>query len=80
MSSEKVVIPRDKPYIILEGESRRASVIQYGDSGSSLDSTTFKLYAGNFLARDITFKVKQLKNFNKGKLKSLYRINYQLKI
>jgi hypothetical protein len=58
MSSEKVQIPQDKQYIILEGENNSLSVIQYGDFGSSLESSTFQLYADNFMARDITFKVK----------------------
>ncbi|KAM4114691.1 hypothetical protein ACJW30_04G088500 [Castanea mollissima] len=54
--NEKVEISKHKPYIILEGESRSRTVIQWGDFGSSLESSTFKLYADNFMARGITFK------------------------
>ncbi|XP_075663196.1 putative pectinesterase 29 [Castanea sativa] len=32
------------------------TVIQWGDFGSSLESSTFKLLADNFMAREITFK------------------------
>ena len=58
MSSEKVEISEDKPYIILQGENRMMTVIQWGDFGSSLESSTFKLLTDNFMAREITFKVK----------------------
>ena len=59
MSSEKVEISaEDKPYIILQGENRVMTVIQWGDFGRSLESSTFKLLADNFMAREITFKVK----------------------
>ena len=58
MSSEKVEISEDKPYIILQGENRMMTVIQWGDFGRSLESSTFKLLADNFMAREITFKVK----------------------
>ncbi|KAM4106781.1 hypothetical protein ACB094_04G091500 [Castanea mollissima] len=54
--NEKVIISQDKPYIILEGESPSRTVIQWGDFGSSLESSTFMLYADNFMARGITFK------------------------
>ena len=58
MSSEEVEISEDKPYIILQGENRMMTVIQWGDFGSSLESSTFKLLTDNFMAREITFKVK----------------------
>lgn len=58
MSSEKVVVPADKPYIFLEGEGSNVTLIQWGDFGSSSDSSTFKMYADNFVACDISFKVK----------------------
>ncbi|KAK6911662.1 Pectinesterase, catalytic [Dillenia turbinata] len=53
---EKVHIPIDKPYILLEGESYTNTIIQYGDYGSCIGSSTFKLYADNFAANQITFK------------------------
>ena len=77
MCREKVKIPKEKPYIILRGKSRDTTVIEYGDYGNSMESSTFKLFAENFMARGITFTVRQLKNFhlglsqisNKGELK-----------
>lgn len=60
MSREKVEIPPDKPYIVLQGESSRLTFIQWGEFGDSGTSATFKLYADNFVARDITFEVKPL--------------------
>nr|XP_023926287.1 probable pectinesterase 29 [Quercus suber] len=53
---EKVMIVKEKPSIILKGMGRSSTVIEWGDSGNSLESSTFKLYASNFMARDITFK------------------------
>ncbi|KAL4636594.1 hypothetical protein ACB092_03G020000 [Castanea dentata] len=54
---EKVMIVKEKPYIILKGMGKSSTVIEWGDSGNSLESSTFKLYAPNFMARDITFKI-----------------------
>lgn len=65
LSSEKLKIPRDKPRILLGGESRRSTVVQFGDGGTSIESSTFSLDAEEFLAMDITFKVNQLKTFCK---------------
>ncbi|KAK4595428.1 hypothetical protein RGQ29_013761 [Quercus rubra] len=53
---ERVTILKDKQYIILKGKSRLSTVIEWDDSGNSLESSTFKLYAANFMARNITFK------------------------
>ncbi|KAM1156852.1 hypothetical protein EV1_027279 [Malus domestica] len=53
---EKVVIPREKPYIILEGNPRHLTTIEFGDAGSSATSSTFELSADNFVARNIVFK------------------------
>ncbi|XP_021283279.1 probable pectinesterase 29 [Herrania umbratica] len=54
--NEKLNIPRDKPRILLVGESRGSTVVQFGDGGSSIESSTFSVYAEEFLAMDITFK------------------------
>ncbi|KAK6242942.1 hypothetical protein QUC31_009351 [Theobroma cacao] len=54
--NEKLKIPRDKPRILLGGESRRSTVVQFGDGGTSIESSTFSLDAEEFLAMDITFK------------------------
>ncbi|XP_052194104.1 probable pectinesterase 29 [Diospyros lotus] len=54
--SEKVTIPSEKQFIFLEGESRRRTVIQWGDAGSVAYSSTFTLLADNFVAKNIAFK------------------------
>ncbi|XVE89551.1 hypothetical protein DITRI_Ditri20bG0005200 [Diplodiscus trichospermus] len=54
--NEKVNIPQDKPKILFQGESSRTTIIQYGDSGNSIESSTFSLSAEEFVAMDITFK------------------------
>nr|POF24484.1 putative pectinesterase 55 [Quercus suber] len=35
---------------------KSSTVIEWGDSGNFMESSTFKLYVPNFMARDITFK------------------------
>ncbi|KAA3486361.1 putative pectinesterase 29 [Gossypium australe] len=54
--NEKVTIPRDKPRILLQGESYRSTIVQFGDGGDSIKSSTLSLYADDFVAMDITFK------------------------
>ncbi|KAM1048358.1 hypothetical protein EV1_027276 [Malus domestica] len=54
--TEKVMIPKEKPYIVLEGDPKFPATIEYGDAGSVIDSPTFKLFADNFVARSIIFK------------------------
>ncbi|KAK8481121.1 hypothetical protein V6N13_031667 [Hibiscus sabdariffa] len=54
--NEMVNIPRDKPKIHLQGESRRSTIIQFGAGGDSTKSTTFSSHAEEFVATDITFK------------------------
>ncbi|XVF05935.1 hypothetical protein REPUB_Repub06bG0004800 [Reevesia pubescens] len=54
--NEKVNIPQNKPKILLEGESSRTTIIQFGDGGDSIRSTTFSLFAEDFVAMDITFQ------------------------
>ena len=49
------------------------TVIQWDDFGRSLESSTFKLLADNFMAREITVKVKWLKNFH---YKIVYRLSF----
>lgn len=58
-------IPANKSFILLEGEGRQQTSIEWadhaggggGDSGTA-DSPTFASYAADFMARDITFKVR----------------------
>ncbi|KAL5228192.1 hypothetical protein ABZP36_016457 [Zizania latifolia] len=58
--NEKVSIPENKRFILLEGEGREQTSIEWADyaSGNSgtADSPTFASYAEDFIARDITFK------------------------
>lgn len=55
--SEKVVIQKEKQYIVLEGEGMRRTVITMDAGGDSFENTTFTMLADNFVARDITFQV-----------------------
>ncbi|XP_044327740.1 probable pectinesterase 66 [Triticum aestivum] len=67
---EKVTIPREKGYILLEGEGHSSTVIYFDDyvHGSTddlmrrganamgtLETATFRVYANDFVARDIAF-------------------------
>ncbi|KAL6627763.1 hypothetical protein ACP70R_031489 [Stipagrostis hirtigluma subsp. patula] len=57
---EKVTIPMYKSFILLEGEGRDQTSIEWsdhagGDSGTA-SSPTFAVYATDFMARHITFK------------------------
>ncbi|XP_050220681.1 probable pectinesterase 29 [Mercurialis annua] len=54
--NEKVVIPKDKPFIILQGESARRTIIQWQEAGSSTESSTFILHADNFIAKDLLIR------------------------
>ncbi|XP_057999404.1 probable pectinesterase 29 [Hevea brasiliensis] len=54
--NEKVVVPEDKPFIILVGESIKKTLIQWGDHGSSNLSATFTLRADNFVAMNLSFQ------------------------
>ncbi|KAL5783721.1 hypothetical protein ACOSP7_008750 [Xanthoceras sorbifolium] len=54
--NEKVMIPREKPFIMLDGEGQATTLIQFNDFGNSITSSTFQLRAENFVARGITFK------------------------
>ncbi|KAK6915680.1 Pectinesterase, catalytic [Dillenia turbinata] len=54
--NEKIYIPDDKPYILLEGYNRSSTIIQYDEHESSTTSSTIVIFTGNFAARKITFK------------------------
>ncbi|KAI5326310.1 hypothetical protein L3X38_035384 [Prunus dulcis] len=53
---EKVVVPKEKPYIILEGDLDHYPVIEFGDGGNVVTSPTFIAHADNFIAKNIIFK------------------------
>ncbi|KAF5178810.1 Pectinesterase qrt1 [Thalictrum thalictroides] len=58
---EKVQIPWDKPYILLEGEGSKYTVIEWNDC-ENIDKPAFGAYADNFVAKYIGF----LNTCNKG--------------
>ncbi|PIA46379.1 hypothetical protein AQUCO_01500128v1, partial [Aquilegia coerulea] len=51
---EKVQIPLDKPYILLEGEGSKSTVIEWNDC-DNIDKPAFGAYADNFVAKYIGF-------------------------
>ncbi|XP_039156169.1 probable pectinesterase 55 [Eucalyptus grandis] len=53
---EKVVIPADKPCIVLQGRTASDTVIEWGDGGEVNKTATFTLYAENFKAKNIRFE------------------------
>lgn len=60
MRREKVIIPRTKPYITLQGEGRNRTVITWNDTAGvsgTLMSASVVVESDHFIARDISFKV-----------------------
>lgn len=55
---EKVIIPYDKQYIILKGEGRRKTWIEWDDHDNVAQSPTFISQADNFVAKSISFRVR----------------------
>ena len=62
MCKEKVNIPVDKPYIFLEVNGAKATIIRGNDHRETHESTTFTSLADNFVAKDISFVVKKLRS------------------
>ncbi|KAF8724339.1 hypothetical protein HU200_021370 [Digitaria exilis] len=58
--NEKVTIPQNKSFILLEGEGRLQTSIEWADHAGRTTNTaatpTFAVYSTDFMARDITFK------------------------
>ncbi|KAF7099516.1 hypothetical protein CFC21_101144 [Triticum aestivum] len=58
--TEKVTVPFNKSFILLEGEGRLQTSIEWADhaggSSTTADTPTFASHADDFMARDITFK------------------------
>ncbi|XP_057955049.1 probable pectinesterase 29 [Malania oleifera] len=52
---EKVIIPKEKPYIYLKGEGKRKTNVVWDDHDSVVQSPTFMSMADNFFAKSITF-------------------------
>lgn len=58
MSREKVVVPKNKPYIYLRGNGKGRTTVTYDEaSNENSESATFTVEANNFVAFGITFKV-----------------------
>lgn len=55
--SEKVLVPADKQFIFIQGEDRAKTVIESGEAGDVVKSTTFTILADNFVAWNINFMV-----------------------
>ncbi|KAF9623093.1 hypothetical protein IFM89_036537 [Coptis chinensis] len=51
----KVVIPQDKPYIILEGDESATTTILWNDY-DDIEKPTFAVLADNFVAKSVSFK------------------------
>ena len=60
MCREKVNIPIEKPYIFLQGNGAKATIIKWSDHDEIDQSATFVSSADNFVAKDISFQVKKL--------------------
>ncbi|KAI3982855.1 hypothetical protein MKX01_010338 [Papaver californicum] len=52
---EQLQIPPDKPFIVLEGESMKTTVVAWGDHDRLDRSPTFSCYADDFVARRVSF-------------------------
>ena len=59
-------MPFNKSFILLEGEGRLQTSIEWADhaggSSTTADTPTFASHADDFMARDITFKVSMSPN------------------
>ncbi|PPS16475.1 hypothetical protein GOBAR_AA04100 [Gossypium barbadense] len=54
---EKVTIPKQKPYIFLEGQDRSVTTITFDAHKRTDESATFTSMAENIVAKGITFKI-----------------------
>ncbi|OIW01901.1 hypothetical protein TanjilG_15226 [Lupinus angustifolius] len=53
---EKVIIPYDKPYIILKGAGKRKTFIEWDDHDSTFQSPTFASIADNVVVKCMSFR------------------------
>ncbi|KAK2453545.1 pectinesterase [Trifolium repens] len=53
---EKLTIPHDKPYIIIQGEGMKKTIVEWDDHASTLQSPTFSAGADHIVVKFITFK------------------------
>ncbi|XP_057443959.1 probable pectinesterase 29 [Lotus japonicus] len=60
---EKVItIPVDKPYILLQGEGKTKTLVQWGDHDNTLQSATFTTLADNIIIKFMSF-INSYKNY-----------------
>ncbi|KAG6533943.1 hypothetical protein ZIOFF_007822 [Zingiber officinale] len=52
---EKVNIPMKKSFIVLQGEGVSKTRIEWNDRGDTMNCATFRVFANDFVARDIAF-------------------------
>lgn len=57
MNREKIVVPKDKPFITLSGTKASDTVITWSDGGEIFDSPTLSVLASDFVGRYLTIKV-----------------------
>jgi hypothetical protein len=57
---EKLTIPHDKPYIIIQGEGMKKTIVEWDDHASTLQSPTFSAGADHIVVKFITFKVRNI--------------------
>jgi len=55
---EKVKIPYDKPYIILKGEGKRRTFVEWDDHDNTSQSPTFVAMADNIVVKSMSFRVR----------------------
>ncbi|XP_047160018.1 probable pectinesterase 29 [Vigna umbellata] len=53
---EKVKIPYDKPYIILKGEGKRRTFVEWDDHDNTSQSPTFVAMADNVVVKSMSFR------------------------
>jgi len=58
MFREKVKIPYDKPYIILKGEGKRRTFVEWDDHDNTSQSPTFAAMADNIVVKSMSFRVR----------------------
>ncbi|KAF8019491.1 hypothetical protein BT93_G0238 [Corymbia citriodora subsp. variegata] len=68
---EKVIVPPNKPCIVLEGNSAHDTAIQWADSSEVVESATFTVNAENFKARNIKFQNTYNENTRRGDVSSI---------
>ncbi|MED6194079.1 hypothetical protein PIB30_025328, partial [Stylosanthes scabra] len=53
---EKVKIPNDKPYIILKGDGKRKTWVEWSDHNATAQSPTLQTMADNIIVKSISFR------------------------